>query len=299
MIDIFLQKIMPILIFFLIGYSLKLKKIFTKEDGGTLLKVIFYILLPSLSILSIGQTKINKELIIYPLIAIIMHSIMFVVGKIIIKFIKLSENEQKILRGGIMIMNMSFILPFFIMFYGEKEVYRYALFDSGNVIVVSSVIYYIFMTKEHQSFVNKMKIIMKSPLIISLILGMIINILKIKFPISIEITLKEIVKISGPIIMIALGTYFSPNFKKFKLAISIVAIKMISIFCIGLLIGRIFNVDKVIKDILLLAALAPLGNNLLTYTYVSDGDMDLASTTVSISIIISFILISIFLVVFR
>jgi hypothetical protein len=294
MLNIFLEKILPILLFFLLGYFLKVRGIFSKQDGGTFLKLIFYVLLPSVTLLSVGNTQITKDLALYPLLAMMMHVITFSLGKFIPRFITLTEKEKKVLRGGIMIMNMSFILPFFIMFYGETEIYRYALFDSGNLVVISTVVYYIFMGSNEDNFKDKLKVIFTSPLILALILGMTINFFKIKIPIFLEISLKETVKISGPLIMIALGTYFEPKFKKFKLALSIVTVKMISLLLIGLALGKIFNLHDVVKDILLLAAFSPVGNNILTYTYMSEGDMELATTTVSISIISSFILITLF-----
>lgn len=96
--------------------------------------------------------------------------------------------------------------------------------------------------------------------------------------------------------MIALGAYFTPKFSKLKLSLLIVGLKMIGILIVGTIIGKAFPLDEMGKTIILLGALSPVGNNVLTYVFITDGDMELAINVVSLSIIISFITVSLFLI---
>lgn len=296
MLDIIFIKLLPIILFFVIGYTLKVLKILSKEDASVLLKLIFYLMNPAVIILSVSSMTISKSLIYYPISAIFIHCIMIVVGLFFSKFIKLSENERKIFRGGTLIMNMTFILPFFIMFFGEENVHLLSIFDAGNLIMVTTVVYSIFVTEKNDNIKEKVLKIIKSPLIIALIIGAVINISGVKIPVGIKITIQQIASVTGVLIMIALGAYFTPKFTRLKLSLVIIGLKIFGILIIGTVVGRVLPLDDMGKMIILLGAFSPIGNNILTYVFITDGDMELAINVVSLSIILSFINVSLLLI---
>lgn len=290
------NKLLPIILFFIIGYILKMTKIVKKDEASVLLRLIFFLMTPAVIFLSVSKMEIERELIYYPISAICIHLVMIIVTNYIVKFFKLSINERKIFKGSALIMNMTFILPFYIVFFGEKNVYLLSLFDAGNLLMITTVVYSIFVSNENDNFFAKLKIIIKSPLILALFLGLIVNISGIDIPLPLNTTIQKIADITGTLIMIALGAYFTPRFPKLKLSIVIILIKVLGILLVGTIVGRLLPIDEMGKTIILLGALSPVGNNILTYTYITDGDMDLAISVVSLSIIISFINISILLV---
>lgn len=298
MLEIMMTKLMPIILYFLIGYILKSFNILKKEEASVLLKLIFYLMSPAVIITSVSTMEFSKTLIYYPISAICIHITMFFIGKIISSRLKLNENERKVFRGATLIMNLTFILPFFISFFGEENVYLLSIFDAGNLVMVTTVVYSIVTSNEEESIFEKIKKILKSPLIIALIIGIIINISKVNIPKGVEITLQQIASVTGVLIMIALGAYFTPKFSKLRLSLVIVATKMIGILIVGTIIGKIFPLDEMGRTIILLGALSPVGNNILTYTFIADGDMELAINVVSLSIIISFVAVS-FVLLFR
>lgn len=296
MVDIILEKLLPIFLFFTVGYILKLLNILKKEEASVLLKLVFYLLSPAVIILSVSGMNLQKELLLYPLSALCIHGFMIVLGLVLSKFIKLEEKERKIFRGATLIMNMTFILPFFIVFFGEENLYLLSLFDAGNLVIVTTVVYSIFVSSKEDTALEKVKKLLKSPLIIALILGFILNITGLKLPKGIMITMQEIAEMTGTVIMIALGAYFTPKFKKLKLSLIIVAVKVIGILIATFIVSKILPIDEMGRKIMLLGAFSPVGNNILTFVYVTDGDMDLAINVVSLSIILSFINVSLLLV---
>ncbi|WP_300356939.1 AEC family transporter [Fusobacterium sp.] len=296
MLEIIFEKLLPIILFFVIGYVLKKLKILSKDEASVLLKLIFYLMSPAVIIISVSSMEISKTLIYYPISAILIHCVMIALGLIFSKFIKLNDDERKIFRGGTLIMNMTFILPFFIMFFGEKNVYLLSLFDAGNLIMITTVVYSIFVSQKNDSIKDKVVKIVKSPLIIALVIGIIINVSKVEMPEGIRITLQQIASVTGVLIMIALGAYFTPKFTRLKLSLMIIGVKVIGILIVGTIVGRILPLDEMGRTIILLGALSPVGNNILTYVFITDGDMDLAINVVSLSIILSFINVSLLLI---
>lgn len=296
MLEIILEKLMPIILFFIIGYTLKMLKILSKEDASVLLKLIFYLMSPAVIIISVSSMEFTKTLIYYPISAICIHCVMIVIGIIFSRFLKLTDNERKIFRGGTLIMNMTFILPFFIVFFGEKNVYLLSLFDAGNLVMITTIVYSIFVSQKDDSIKDKIVKIIKSPLIMALAIGIVINITKITIPEGIKITLQQIASVTGVLIMIALGAYFTPKFSRLKLSLIIIAVKVIGILIVGTIVGRILPLDDMGRTIILLGALSPVGNNILTYVFITDGYMELAINVVSLSIILSFINVSLLLI---
>lgn len=296
MLEIILEKLLPIFLFFTIGYILKIMNILKKEEASVLLKLVFYLLSPAVIILSVSGMKLERELLLYPISALCIHAIMIPTGLFLSKLIKLNDDERKVFRGATLIMNMTFILPFFIVFFGEKNLYLLSLFDAGNLVIVTTVVYSIFVSSKEDTAMDKVKKLLKSPLIIALIIGFVLNITGLKLPRGIEITMQEIAEMTGTLIMIALGAYFTPKFKKLKLSLIIVAIKVIGILIATFIIGKFLPIDEMGRKIMLLGAFSPVGNNILTFVFVTDGDMELAINVVSLSIILSFINVSLLLV---
>lgn len=298
MLEIFTTKLMPIILYFLIGYSLKKFGVLKKEEAGVLIRLVFYLMSPAVIITSMSSMKFSETLIYYPISAICIHIFMYFLTLIIANKLKISDKEKVIFRGSTLIMNMTFVLPFFIVFFGEENVYLLSLFDAGNLLMVTTVVYSIFITNSG-SLLNKIKTVLKSPLIISMIIGALLNITGIRLPKGIEITIQNIASITGTVIMIALGAYFTPKFSKLKLSVIVILVKMLGVLFIGTILGKVLPIDEMGKMLILLGAMSPVGNNVLSYALITDGDVEMATNVISLSNIVSFIAISVLLVLFN
>ena len=170
MLEVLTTKLMPIILYFLIGYVLKVLKILKKEEASILIKLVFYLMTPAVIISSMSTMKFTGSLIYYPISAICIHIFMYFFTLFIANRLNINEKEKVIFRGSTLIMNMTFVLPFFIVFFGEKNVYLLSLFDAGNLLMVTTVVYSIFITNSN-GVLDKLKSVLKSPLIIALIIG--------------------------------------------------------------------------------------------------------------------------------
>lgn len=267
-----------------------------KEEAGVLIRLVFYLMSPAVIITSMSSMKFSETLIYYPISAICIHIFMYFLTLIIANKLKISDKEKVIFRGSTLIMNMTFVLPFFIVFFGEENVYLLSLFDAGNLLMVTTVVYSIFITNSG-SLLNKIKTVLKSPLIISMIIGALLNITGIRLPRGVEITIQNIASITGTVIMIALGAYFTPKFSKLKLSVIVILVKMLGVVFIGTILGKVLPIDEMGKMLILLGAMSPVGNNVLSYALITDGDVEMATNVISLSNIVSFIAISVLLLI--
>ncbi len=60
MFELFSTKNLPILLFFIIGYTLKATNILKRDEASVLLKLVFYLLAPAVIVMSISTMKINE-----------------------------------------------------------------------------------------------------------------------------------------------------------------------------------------------------------------------------------------------
>ncbi|MBM6876453.1 AEC family transporter, partial [Fusobacterium mortiferum] len=105
MLEIFTTKLMPIILYFLIGYSLKRFGVLKKEEAGVLIRLVFYLMSPAVIITSMSSMKFSETLIYYPISAICIHIFMYFLTLIIANKLKISDKEKVIFRGSTLIMN--------------------------------------------------------------------------------------------------------------------------------------------------------------------------------------------------
>ena len=67
----FVEKIIPIILAFFIGIAFKFMKLLSQEDAPVLLKVVLNVCLPCLTINSISNIKLQPNMALIPLTAII------------------------------------------------------------------------------------------------------------------------------------------------------------------------------------------------------------------------------------
>ncbi len=67
-----INNILPLILIFVFGHGCKRYGFLTKENADLLLKLFFYLILPSIVFLSISRIDLNVNLLILPLFAMIM-----------------------------------------------------------------------------------------------------------------------------------------------------------------------------------------------------------------------------------
>ena len=300
MLGIIATKILPVNLIFLIGYFLKNKGILKEEDGGVFLKLTFYILIPAMLFNSMRSVELSWSLLLYPLLIAVVQGLMHLVGLWIYKGFKITRAEKPVVVSSLMVMNTGFIIPFFVAFYGQEEVWRVGLFDFGNAFITFSVTYSIFLNNNSEKikttdFTQAFKVI-KSPPVIAIILGVFFNVMGLKTPATFEILTGNLSILVGPMVMLALGLYFNPKIEKKMLTGIIVVGKFLTGGIIATLLSALLGLDGVTRTILYLMACSPVGTNILTFSMLTDSDMNLASGIVSLSTLLNLFMIPLLII---
>ena len=287
-----IEKIIPIILIFLLGYFLKSTKLLKEENASLFLKVVFYISLPALIILSSSSIKLSADLIYLPLAPLAIIFITFFVSFLIGRLLNLPRPTMGVLLTGTMIMNMGFLLPFFIAAYGNEGLAMASLFDFGNGLLAYTLVYFLACKYGNNSYNAKamLKKFIVSPPLWALAIAILLNLLHIKTSVVVNNFFQLLGNLTLPLIMLSLGIYFKPKITKFMPLSFAVLIRMFLGLLLGYAIVSLLNINGLSKSIILISSAAPIGYNTLTFASMEKLDIDFAASIVSYSLLIGIII---------
>ncbi len=292
----FLNKIIPIILIFFLGYFLKKVKLFKKEAGEILLKVVFYVSMPALVFRSVSQVQLSFKFIYLPLIAVSVFFATYFIALCIGKKLKLSPQTLGTFLLGSMIMNTGFSLPFIYSAFGDDGAASVAIFDFGNALLVLTFGYYIAMKygKAENAKIDLRKFFLLPP-IWGLILGLIFNLVKIPVPEIADNFFQNVGITTIPLIMLSIGIFFSPKVKNIGRLLTVIFIRTGIGLVLGFALASIFDLQGFIRTIVIICSGAPVGYNTLVFSSLENLDKEFAANLVSISILCGIIYIPVLL----
>lgn len=295
--------ILPIFSLIVLGYFLRAKKFWDDDMIKRLNRIIFNVFLPALLFNNISNSNINiKEnlrVISFCVLSLITTVIIFY---FIVKYIEKDNRKISVMIQGIFRSNyILFGIPI-----------TSSLMGDGNIAIVSVLVAFlvplynilgviVFECFKNNSKINLIKVIkgsIKNPLIIACLFGVMISILKIKIPMFIQTSIKNIAQIASPLALIVLGGSFKISSIKrtYKQLIFTTINRLIIIPLVVIPITILFGFDKTEIVSILPMIISPTATTTFTIAQQMDGDAELASQIVVFTSMVS--VISITLIIF-
>ena len=293
-------KITSIIFLFLLGYILKRINFLTKDHASLFLKIVMYVALPALIIPSVASMELSLSLLRLPFIAILIMLILFSFSFFIIKLFSASKQTTGTFLLSVMIMNLSFVLPFFLAVAGEETIPYFLFFNLGHDILLFSFVYTLacyYGRKEGIGFDWKrtIKKLLSLPPLWALLVGLFLNFTNTPVPSLLEPTLTIIGGLLVPLALLALGVYFEFQIKKPILFTTALLLRMGVGFLLGLFFIWLFSLEGIEKLVVLLCSLAPIGFNTLVFSSLENLDKETAAQFVSFALFVGMIVYSIVL----
>lgn len=288
-----ITKILPVILIFALGYVLKRLRVLKKEDGDLLLKLVFYVSVPALVLLSISKIEITKELFYLPVIPVLIIFLIFAVSYFVGKLLRLPRKTFGTYLVGTLIMNIGFTLPFFIAAYGNEGLARASMFDFGNGLLTLTFVYFLACKYgndhiHHKTLIKKFVLL---PPIWALLIGLVLSLTKTQIPGITSNFLQTLGNLTTPLIMLSLGVYFSPKIVRlFPLSMAVITRMGLGLL-LGLLFVALFHLDGLNRLVVIIGAAAPIGYNTLVFSSLEDLDKEFAASIVSASILLGMIFI--------
>ena len=292
-------KIAPVLLTFALGVLLRRTGIFNKAAADQFLKLFFYVAAPALFLRSVPHLDLSLELIAIPVSAALIDFGVYWLAWMIGRRMQLPTKTLGAFIIGAVIMNTGFLYPFALSVYGPQGMAIASLFDFGHASVVFSFVYINACRYGHgndQSIAVLAKKFVSSPPLIALVVALLLNIYQLELPHVVGQFIDILSGLVTPLMMIPLGIYFETRIERPKQIISAIILRILGGLTIGLVCILVFDLQGLVRTMVLLLSSAPAGILTLTYASMEDLDGDLAAAVVSYSTMIGLVLIPLLII---
>jgi predicted permease len=299
MADIFLR-LAPIFFYFGVGVALRQTGLAQKTDGDFVLRLAFFVTLPLLILLTLDDTTLSADKIWLPVANIVVNLLCLGGALVAMKPLALPRAVQGSMAMNTMIANNAFMFPFMLAIYGQTGFADAVLFDFGNAIMVATVTYataFRFSDEPYDRF-SMLKRIVKGPLFWALALGVLLSLTDASLPDPVVGIVDPVAQMTAPLILIALGIFFSLTLKQLRLVGLALFVRMGLGFVFGAGFAALVGLEGQSFAVVALCSGAPIGFTALTFSSLARLDMELTTTAVSLSILVGLVYIPLLLLLF-
>ena len=207
---------------------------------------------------------------------------------LLLKATDLSRQTQGTMVLGGMTINNTYMFPFILTVYGNSGFADAILFDFGNALMVSSFTYALAFRFGEKDYSHREMLlrILRSPLFWSLLLATVLAMTGNSLPFALQDTIRPLANMTSPLILIALGIYFSLQLHHLKLVSVIILMRMVLGLVFGLLVATVLGLEGESFTVVVLCSAAPIGFSVLALSAMARLDIELASSAVSLSVLI-------------
>lgn len=207
-----LAKVIPIFILIFMGYGAQHYELADRRTMDTVKKAVINVALPSVLFLTFKNMEFKLEYLLITIIVLVMLVVFFLVGVLVMR---LTKSEHKVLP--FLMTGYSFGLlgiPLFSAVYGQENLGVISVFGIGHEIFI----WFIYLTLIRNNFgrqkftIDTILKFVKSPLIIAIVSGLLVNFLDLKIWFDrifvlkgLENTLVYLAATATPVILIIIG----------------------------------------------------------------------------------------------
>ena len=293
-----------------IGYFLKRTKILTEENGEVIARIIFNLTLPAVILKVTSTITFEITLILLPLINILFALFMVLIGLVVFK--KYSKNMKGLLLMSIIGFNVAnFSFPLIEGIWGESGLQLIAMVDAGNAVSIFIICFTmgrIYSPKSEKSenknnFKDVFSSLLKSVPLISYIVAIIINFSGILMPFFLTELIDIVSRANSPLALLLLGVFL--NFKFQKDQWMMIGKSLLIRYTLGLSFGLLLFFllpaiffSELFRIIITISLILPVGLAVIPFSVELEYDKKLITIIVNLSILISFGLMWILIVLF-
>jgi hypothetical protein len=286
-----LTSLTPIFLYFGLGLLLRRTGFADGNHARFLLKFVFFVTLPCLVLLKVSTTVLTQEKLVLPFINIAINFGCMFVTLFVARFVHIDRRTLGSMLVSTMILNNVFMFPFILTAYGDAAFADAVLFDLGNGIMTAVFTYglaFRYGPAEHstRTLISKT---LQSPLIWALLLAVVLSVTSTELPRLSRSFLAPLAEMTGPLILISLGVFFSPKMKNLQLVAVTIAIRVLLGMAMGIGLATLMGLSGTTFTVVALCAAAPVGFNALTFASLAKLDTELAANILSISIFLGVI----------
>ena len=287
-------QVLILFILIVVGYFIRYKNLIDKDFTSKLSNLVLSIFLPAMIINSMQidfEPNIINKIIIIILLSFITYLISFLIAYSL-KFIFKSDKDIGIYQYSVMFSNVGFMgYPVVQSIFGNNALFYASIFNLPfNLLIMTLGIY--LLCRENKNYDFSIKSFF-NPVIISILIGFILFIFRIKLPVFINDTLELLGDLTTPLSMLIIGSMLCESpatecfFNKKLYLIVFIRLIFIPIFIYFILKG-IIN-DKLLLSIPIILTSMPIATNAAIMANKYKANESLASQLVFLSALLSIV----------
>lgn len=278
-----LNKTLPLLIIFLVGFGLKeIRWIRKEEDGSTLSKLLMYLLIPAAILNSVAHAAISPQLLLLPLAGMTVQAVLFALGFLLAPLFRAQEGARRAFLVSFPTMECGTIgFAAMTAVFGADGLACIALFDLGTAVFGSFGIPLLASLLSQQEgkprvpITTALKGAIATPLLWAFVGGVILN----QFHIHVPIVENLFSTVAGSvlfIIMLFVGVECDVSLAAFADTFALPTLAMyLKAACgvtVGVLVSVLLNLHGVERIAVILASSLPI--SLLTVILAKENNLD-------------------------
>ena len=281
-----LFKLIPVFGMLFFGIGLRSLRLLKKEDGASLLRILFYLSIPALELLSIPELDLRPHYLHLPLACIVVFLLGYAVAQIAADRWKIPPAQAGTFLIAASVMNTSYVYPFLIAARGSQAFSIAVLFDFGNSLLIFTFAYAIACQHGQEKARNSVFLeLVKSPPLAALMIALVLNLSGVHLPIAIKSLLEPLGATVLPLTMLALGLHFTPKIAQPRLVTAVLSIRMGLGFLLGWIAAATLHLTGEERIAVICCSAAPVGYTSLIYSSLTGLDAELAASAVSVSLV--------------
>ncbi|MES2627116.1 MAG: AEC family transporter [Pseudomonadota bacterium] len=282
-----LLQLLPIFIYFGLGLLVRRCGIAERTHGDFLLRFVFFVTLPLLIFTSVPNITFSAGKALLPFINVAVNLACLGAAYLWAKAKHFDRRTTGTVLVNTAIINNSFMFPFILAIYGQNGFADAILFDFGNALMMATFVYALafnYSGEQHSRWTMLVRIL-KSPLVWSLVSSVLLAISGVQIPALVVTVIAPLAQMTGPLILIALGIFFSLKIANLPVALGIAVIRLGLGSAVGMLLATLLGLEGTTYAVIVLCCAGPIGFNALTYSSLAKLDVELSASAVSISIL--------------
>ena len=273
-------------------------KLIRKEDKQAVASLTFNIVVPALIILLMGTIDLHFSDLKYTLMALLTWLVAGIAGLATSKLLKLSKKQEGTIVVGFLSFSIGVLVyPLVQLNYSNDVFLRVVLYDViGHFFILMTLTYLVatmYGEKSNGSLVSNIKTVQLSPIVISMVVGVILSITKLSHPIFME-TLNYMSSAFGMLAATLLAlTLTMPRAKGLVTVGVSTVIKLLVGLASGIAVTKMFGVTGDTSAALLLATASPVSLTTIVFSEMVGLDTELISQFTAVSLIVGLIVLPI------
>ncbi len=254
------------------------------DDSKVFSRLLLNVVLPALLIQILWTTKLEWDLIYFPLASLVILVALLVLGFLFAHLLGLKDKTKNAFVTAFPTIDAGNVgYPFMFLLFGTVGLSRIVLLDIMNVLFLFLIVYPLAygLGKGKVTLRDSIQKIVSVPIVWGIVLGILLNIVGFQNEL-VSNTLGTISEALLLIVMMFLGVEFNPKLSSFKLPVSTILLKTVVGVTLGLVVSHIFGFQGV--DRIATVIWASLPASLICIIFAKENKLDTEFTSNMLSI---------------